>query len=179
MNNSGSICEIARSCSGVKKRRSINILSCLGIAGASLVVGCGSQGGEDTGTVASSSAALTGAAAVTSTEVQYDLSQPLRAIAPKLASSARRLVPLLLPHPATALGRSGVAAQAANDVAGPLAITTGVSVEGIGQGFTGPAGTYSVSSAPSDSNGAAGPSHYMEIVNTAIAVFNKSGTPVF
>jgi len=51
--------------------------------------------------------------------------------------------------------------------------------EGVGQGFTGPAGTFTVNSAPPDNNGAVGPNHVVEIVNTDFAVFSKTGTPTF
>jgi hypothetical protein len=55
----------------------------------------------------------------------------------------------------------------------------GLNFEGIGQGFTGPAGTFSVNSAPPDPNGAVGPNNYVEIVNESFAIFNKSGTPIY
>ena len=45
--------------------------------------------------------------------------------------------------------------------------------DGIGQGFTGPAGTFVVNSAPPDTNGAVGPNHVVEIVNTDFAVFSR------
>jgi hypothetical protein len=62
----------------------------------------------------------------------------------------------------------------------PLAVpTAGVSWEGVGQGFVGPAGTYSVASAPPDTNGDVGPNHYVQIVNTSFAIFNKSGTVLY
>src|SRR5205809_957743 len=50
------------------------------------------------------------------------------------------------------------------------------SFEGVGQGFTGPQGTFSVNAAPPDTNGAVGPNHYVQTVNTSFAVFNKTGT---
>src|SRR5438034_2301440 len=50
------------------------------------------------------------------------------------------------------------------------------SFDGVGQGFTGPQGTFSVNAAPPDTNGAVGPNHYVQTVNTSFAVFNKSGT---
>src|SRR5438270_1444752 len=54
-----------------------------------------------------------------------------------------------------------------------------LSFEGIGQGFAGPGGTFTVAAAPPDTNGDIGPNHYVQIVNTDFAVFNKSGTAVF
>src|SRR5437868_2336494 len=47
----------------------------------------------------------------------------------------------------------------------------GLNFDGVGQGFTGPAGTFSVNSAPPDPNGVVGPNSYVQIVNEAFAVF--------
>src|SRR5262245_12257720 len=69
--------------------------------------------------------------------------------------------------------RDGMAALA------PLAPTTIANFDGIGNGFVGPAGTFVVNSAPPDTNGAVGPNHVVEVVNTDFAIFNKTGTPVF
>src|SRR5579859_1451435 len=74
------------------------------------------------------------------------------------------------PHVPT-LGRPAPATAAA-----PSLLT---SFEGIGQGFSGPNGTFTVGAAPPDPNGTVGPNHYVEIVNTDFAVFNKSGTPLY
>jgi hypothetical protein len=60
-----------------------------------------------------------------------------------------------------------------------LAPATLANFDGIGQGFTGPSGTFTVNSAPPDTNGAVGPNHFVEIVNTDFAVFSKSGAPLF
>jgi hypothetical protein len=57
--------------------------------------------------------------------------------------------------------------------------TAGLNFEGVGQGFTGPAGTFSVNSAPPDPNGAVGPNTYVQIVNQSFAIFNKSGTAIY
>jgi len=53
------------------------------------------------------------------------------------------------------------------------------SFDGIGNGFTGPQGTFSVSSAPPDTNGSVGPNHYVQTVNTDFAVFDKTGKPIY
>ena len=60
-----------------------------------------------------------------------------------------------------------------------VAPTTSTNFDGIGQGFTGPGGTFVVNSAPPDTNGAVGPNHVVETVNTDFAVFSKTGTPLF
>jgi hypothetical protein len=57
--------------------------------------------------------------------------------------------------------------------------TSGLNFDGIGQGFTGPQGTFTVNSAPPDTNGATGPNHYIQIVNTDFAIFDKSGVARF
>src|SRR5439155_18726409 len=75
---------------------------------------------------------------------------------------------------------AGPQAAAPNSAPAIAAIPTLLSnFEGIGQGFSGPAGTFTVNSAPPDPNGTVGPNHYVEIVNTDYVVFTKSGTPVF
>lgn len=67
-----------------------------------------------------------------------------------------------------ALGTTSVAPAA------PLAPTLGTGVDGLGNGFTGPAGTMTVNSAPPDTTGAVGATQYVQWVNTAFAVFSKS-----
>ncbi len=61
----------------------------------------------------------------------------------------------------------------------PLAPVTTLNFDGVGNGFTGPSGTFTVQSAPPDTEGDVGPNHYVQIVNTDFAIFNKSGTPIF
>lgn len=50
----------------------------------------------------------------------------------------------------------------------------GLGFDGIGQGFTGPNGTFTVNAAPPDTNGAAGTTQYVQTVNTDLAVFDKA-----
>ncbi|HEY4886906.1 MAG TPA: pre-peptidase C-terminal domain-containing protein [Myxococcales bacterium] len=56
---------------------------------------------------------------------------------------------------------------------------TSKNFDGVGNGFAGPSGTFTVNAAPPDTNGDVGPNHYVQTVNTDFAVFNKSGTPVY
>lgn len=49
----------------------------------------------------------------------------------------------------------------------------------MGNGFTGPQGTFAVNSAPPDTSGSVGPNHYVEMVNSAFAVLSKTGTPLY
>src|ERR1043166_5332334 len=53
----------------------------------------------------------------------------------------------------------------------PSPITT---FEGMGTGLTG----FTVQSAPPDTDGDIGPNHYVQIVNSGVTVFNRTGTPV-
>jgi hypothetical protein len=109
--------------------------------------------------------------------VHFDQSPPLRDMAPAPRSPARSYPALRVPRPAAVIGATEQPAPARGVRAN--APTTMVNVNGVGNGFTGPAGTFSVASAPPDPNGDVGPNHFVEIVNTDIAVFNKSGTAIF
>ena len=109
----------------------------------------------------------------------HDVSPPLRDIPP-----ARR--PAGPPHEAPEPGklppkpRSAAPDPVTQIWNGPLAIPSASrDFEGIGQGFTGPQGTFSVNSAPPDTDGDVGPNHYVQIVNTDFAVFNRSGTVLY
>jgi hypothetical protein len=50
----------------------------------------------------------------------------------------------------------------------------GKNLEGIGAGFRGPQGEFSVETSPPDTSGAVGTTQYVQFVNGAFAVFNKS-----
>ena len=79
-------------------------------------------------------------------------------------------------------GHAHGGSSAAQPVAPAVAIAAPAllgSFDGIGNGFSGPNGTFNVNSAPPDTNGAVGPNHYVETVNTSFAIFNKSGTPIY
>src|SRR5438094_3371452 len=84
------------------------------------------------------------------------------------------------PHreiPGHSHGGASAAQPASSVVAAAPALLN--SFAGVGNGFSGPNGTFSVNSAPPDTNGAVGPNHYVETVNTSFAIFNKSGTPIY
>ncbi|WP_290863854.1 proprotein convertase P-domain-containing protein [Hamadaea sp.] len=59
---------------------------------------------------------------------------------------------------------------------GPAAPTVGTGFDGLGQGFSGPQGSFSVTGIPPDTNAAVGSTQIVEIVNTGFAVFSKTGT---
>jgi hypothetical protein len=132
-------------------------------------------------------------------EVKHDLSPTLRSmkISPQL-KGARGTIPLKR----TKLKKKTGAATAQQEEeeggdrnsigAGPVADTVsqnnppgpgtpvpGLGFEGVGDGFTGPDGTYTVNLAPPDNSGEVGPAHYVQMINIDFAIFDKvTGTPV-
>jgi hypothetical protein len=112
--------------------------------------------------------------------VKHDVSPALRDIAVSPEPDQKPKKPKKeheLPLPPQAAPAPDPALQ--SQLGGAAAPALGKSFEGLGQGFTGPAGTFNVNSAPPDTNGDIGPNHYVQIVNQSFAVFNKNGTPVF
>src|SRR6478735_1704079 len=85
-----------------------------------------------------------------------------------------------LPRPAHRAGQSKVDRVAQdrflNLIAAPATLG---SFDGISDGFTGPSGTFSVNSAPPDTNGDVGPNHYVQSVNSELAIFSKTGTVLY
>ena len=112
----------------------------------------------------------------------FDMSPPLREMPPgprhfgTLEAEPVRHIPSSRNPP---FGPDPVLQGAPKGQVSALAPATLTNFEGIGQGFTGPSGTFVVNSAPPDNNGAVGPNHVVETVNTDFAVFSKSGTPLF
>jgi hypothetical protein len=112
-------------------------------------------------------------------EVHHDMSPPLWQIPPAARVGGKRVHPVLrLPRPP----QGGVAATdpaLQSSVGPPLLPTLNSNFEGVGNGFTGPQGTFTVPAVPSDSNGSVGPNHYVDIVNNDFAVFNKNGMVIY
>jgi subtilisin-like proprotein convertase family protein len=112
-------------------------------------------------------------------EAHHDNSSPLASIAPQPLpdeNEARSPVRLKI-MPNRGLGKhADQMIQAAVGPGGP-AVRTGF--DGLGEGFTGPAGSFDVTSIPPDTNAAVGTTQIVEIVNTGFAVFNKDGTVVY
>jgi hypothetical protein len=107
----------------------------------------------------------------------HDVSPKLRSIKPAVAASTHRVVPFRqLPNHSSSGTSSGALQSTPPGLQAP---TTTLNFDGIGAGFTGPSGSFTVSSAPPDPNAAVGPNHIFEIVNSDIAVFNKSGTAIY
>jgi hypothetical protein len=61
----------------------------------------------------------------------------------------------------------------------PAVPTPSASFDGLGQGFSGPQGAFSVTGVPPDPNAAVGASQIVEVVNTGFAVFSKTGTVLY
>src|SRR5258706_3372659 len=104
--------------------------------------------------------------------VKHDVSPPLRSI--KLVHTAR-----VRQHPWLHLPKlrhgppNGIKDTIQNTPRPPAMPSPSNSFDGVGQGFTGPQGTFNVTSAPPDPNGAVGPQDYVQTVNTDFAIFNK------
>ncbi|HSP72620.1 MAG TPA: hypothetical protein VLN26_09645 [Gaiellaceae bacterium] len=111
--------------------------------------------------------------------VHYDTSPPLASMTPAPApplDTKKEHPQHKYPSPAASTTGDPVVQSTAGTAAAPSISTN---FEGIGQGFSGPQGTFTVNSAPPDPNSAVGPNNIVEVVNSALAVFNKSGTPLY
>ena len=115
--------------------------------------------------------------AVVSSAVHMDVSAPLRDIAEIKDHRGRHEAPKAKPtnHPGAGHNAtSGISSGTSTAIP-----STSLNFDGVGNGFSGPNGTFSVTGAPPDTNLAVGPNHIVEIVNTDLAVFNKSGGVVY
>ena len=93
----------------------------------------------------------------------HDKSLPLRDIAPAPPKKEREAEKRVKELPLFMGGMFDPVVQVSKGAA--QAPTLGAGFEGVGQGFSGPNGTFSVNSAPPDTNGAVGPNHFVQIVN--------------
>ncbi|HKR76430.1 MAG TPA: hypothetical protein VJR95_07165 [Rhodanobacter sp.] len=107
-------------------------------------------------------------------EVRHDTLPSLRAAVPSMSSDQfmRGVAHPARPLPLTP--RSAVDGAVQSSTSGLQAPTFGAGFDGIGEGFSGPQGTFTVNSAPPDTNGAAGATQFVQIVNTAFGVWSKS-----
>src|SRR5258708_1505107 len=104
--------------------------------------------------------------------VKHDVSPPLRSITPVHTPAAKQRP--LLHTPALPVGTPNRLADTVQHASPPRAAPSpSNNFDGVGNGFTGPQGTFTVNSAPPDTNGAVGLQDYVQIVNTDYAVFNK------
>ncbi len=115
----------------------------------------------------------------TPTLVAHDISPPLRDIPPVMSRALaerdeERRPPIFRAATPDFIDPVAQTSSAAATAPAPLQ-----SFDGIGAGFVGPAGTFTVQADPPDTNGDVGPNHYVESVNISFAVFSKTGQPLY
>ena len=116
----------------------------------------------------------TGGKSLNVLELHRDVSRPLRDIEPEIPHHGpMHQIPLLHPSPGNPSTRYTDPVQQTG-IGPAIATSVGVGLEGVGDGFTGPSGTYSVAVTPPDTNGAVGNTQYVQWVNTDFAVFDKN-----
>ncbi|PYQ63330.1 MAG: hypothetical protein DMF54_17060, partial [Acidobacteria bacterium] len=129
---------------------------------------------------ASTTAGTTPSGVQVSSDVKHDTSPPLRTLKGVRQVAMPPREQRKHPHAGPPLPRDVDSSTPGTGSASVAAMpSTTVNFEGLGDGFVGPSGTFTMTGAPSDSNGAVGPNHYFEIVNTSIGVFNKSGAAIY
>jgi hypothetical protein len=109
--------------------------------------------------------------------VQHDESEELRQIPPKRPQPGQREIPVYRIPQALLPKSPDLVLQTQ---AGITASVGGLNFDGVGVGFTGPAGAFTPDAAPPDTNGAVGTTQYVQWVNESFAVFDKAtGTPIY
>ncbi len=116
--------------------------------------------------------------------VKHDLSPALRDIPPiPVPQGVKRvrpikLLPPLVPDPNRPVtGESDPGAQLSDG--SPAIPVPNRNFLGVGNGFSGPQGSFTVQYAPPDTNGDVGPNHYVQTVNVSFAIWNKSGSVIY
>jgi uncharacterized membrane protein len=108
--------------------------------------------------------------------VHHDVSRPIRNIAPRPPRPDKHSKPNHhVGHKPASAQRDGARQAVAGTTSAPATAQTW---DGIGNGFWGTQGSFSVSAAPSDSNGAVGTTQYVQWVNESFAVFDKATSAV-
>src|ERR1700730_2637277 len=107
--------------------------------------------------------------------VKHDVSPPLRSIKAVHNAVARQHPLLHLPKLRQG-APNGIHDHVQHARGSTAAPSPSNNFDGVGNGFTGPQGTFTVNSAPPDTNGSVGPQDYVQIVNTDFAVFNKDNS---
>jgi hypothetical protein len=155
-------------------RRKVPVAHATGVAAALLIA---------VGVVSASATAASRTSRDKPTEiadaVHFDTSPPLASLAPAPAPPAdtkKEHPQHKYPMPTAGTAADPVVQSAIGASAAPSLATN---FDGLGAGFTGPQGTFTVNGAPPDPNSAVGPNHIVEVVNSGLAVFNKSGAAVY
>ena len=106
--------------------------------------------------------------------LKYSVSPPLRTIPPlPRQAGPKREIPLrgIFPDAITPAQTDG----AVQSSAGPFVSTSsGLNLLGVGAGFVGPQGNFTVEAAPADPNAAVGETQVVQWVNTSFAIFDKA-----
>ncbi len=106
--------------------------------------------------------------------VKHDVSPPLSSITPVHTAETEQSMAPQRPLPQIQQGApNGLQDNVQNtssSVAPPLPSN---SFDGVGNGFSGPQGTFDAPYVPPDTNGAVGPQDYVQTVNAHFAIFNK------
>ena len=138
-------------------------------------------GSVDSGPTAGTGAAAQPATATVSAAVLHDVSAPLTLLPPAYRAARIDREPLLFRNWRTRTappGREDAARQLAAPT--PMVATPPTVFDGVGDGFRNFDGTtFSISSHPPDTDGDVGPNHYVQIVNTGFAIFDKTGKVLF
>ncbi len=108
-----------------------------------------------------------------SAAVSHDFLPSLRGTRTHPDDLARHEIPMR-PLPQLEGPGPGTDPVAQSSTSGYVSTVPGLGIDGVGQGFTGPQGTFTVNAAPPDTNGSVGATQYVQIVNTDFAVFDKS-----
>ena len=116
--------------------------------------------------------------------IKHDLSPALREIPPiPVPQGVRRVRPIKLLPPLSSDPNRPVTGDTDPGVqlsdGSPAIPTPNRNFLGVGSGFSGPQGSFTVQYAPPDTNGDVGPNHYVQTVNVSFAIWNKSGSVVY
>jgi hypothetical protein len=108
---------------------------------------------------------------------RHDVSPPLRDLppAPRIVGELEAEPARLIPSRRIAPSGPDAALQSSTLAPTLAAPSIGLNFDGIGNGVAG----FSVRYAPPDTNGAVGPNHFVQTVNTDIAVYTKTGALAF
>ena len=111
-----------------------------------------------------------------SAAVRHDTLPSLRATHPQSDGYKRwhERAEHALPIPPFPADQADAAVQAAAGLRSARTPTLQSSVDGVGQGFSGPQGAFTVEFAPPDTVGAVGATQYVQVVNSGLAVFDKA-----
>lgn len=111
--------------------------------------------------------------------VGHDVSPPLRTIVPSPQGPQPQLPLRKVPVPQLPAVKDGALQTWLRPALAAQAPPPSVSFNGVGQGFTGPQGNFSVGVVPADPNASVGDTQVVETVNDSFAVFSKSGQAVY